>query len=58
MNWSQINKLWTSTNTRSTKNESFVYRAERRSTAQYGVDLVTLRNVVSLRNVVTLRNVT
>ena len=32
--------------------------SERLSTAQYGGDLVTLRNVVALRNVVTLRNVT
>ena len=32
--------------------------AERLSTAQYGGDLVTLRNIVALRNVVTLRNVT
>ena len=30
--------------------------AERRSTAQYGVDLVTLHNVEVLRNAVTLRN--
>ena len=36
----------------------FIYCVERRSTAQYGVDLVTLRNVVTLRNIVTLRNVT